>query len=226
MGGIEIPHDQGLQGHSDADVLLHAVTDALLGAAALGDIGELFPDTDPDNRGRDSSEMLLAALAKVAEAGFRVVNVDCIVFAQRPKLSPHKETLQKRLAELLGIEAAEVGVKAKTGEGVGEIGREEVMMAQCVALLEKMDSTEDLPKATRARLGRGPIAMLVGGIGTGTLMSMWGTHLFVQGWTLRGGDGNFFGVLAVKGAYCLGGMLIGLIGACLALSSAAVLAKR
>ena len=139
MGGIEIPHDQSLQGHSDADVLLHAVTDALLGAAALGDIGELFPDTDAANRGRDSSEMLLQALAKVTAAGFRVANVDCIVFAQRPKLSAHKGALRKRLAELLGIEAGDVGVKAKTGEGVGEIGREEVMMAQCVALLEKAD---------------------------------------------------------------------------------------
>jgi 2-C-methyl-D-erythritol 2,4-cyclodiphosphate synthase len=123
-------------GHSDADVLLHAVTDALLGAAALGDIGELFPDTDEANRGRDSAEMLEAAVARLAERGFRVVNVDCIVFAQRPKLSLYKDALRQRIAELLGIAAADVGVKAKTGEGVGEVGREEIIMAQCVALVE------------------------------------------------------------------------------------------
>jgi 2-C-methyl-D-erythritol 2,4-cyclodiphosphate synthase len=123
-------------GHSDADVLLHAVTDALLGAAALGDIGELFPDTDEANRGRDSAEMLEAAVARLAERGVRVVNVDCIVFAQRPKLSLYKDALRQRIAELVGIAAADVGVKAKTGEGVGEVGREEIIMAQCVALVE------------------------------------------------------------------------------------------
>ena len=131
-----IPHSQGLVGHSDADVLLHAVTDALLGAVALGDIGELFPDTDPANRGRDSAGMLQAALEKVASAGYRVVNLDCIVFAQRPKLSAYKDPLRRRVAEILQIDPALVGVKAKTGEGVGEVGREETMMAQCVVLLE------------------------------------------------------------------------------------------
>jgi 2-C-methyl-D-erythritol 2,4-cyclodiphosphate synthase len=93
LGGLEIPHDRHLVGHSDADVLLHAVTDALLGAAALGDIGELFPDTDPANRGRDSADMLTRAYAAVNEAGYELVNLDCIVFAQRPKLSPHKGAL-------------------------------------------------------------------------------------------------------------------------------------
>ena len=131
-----IPHGQGLVGHSDADVLLHAVTDALLGAAAMGDIGELFPDTDPANRGRDSAGMLQAALEKVVAAGYRVVNLDCIVFAQRPKLSAYKDPIRRRVAEILQIDAALVGVKAKTGEGVGEVGREETMMAQCVVLLE------------------------------------------------------------------------------------------
>ena len=136
MGGIEIAHDRHLVGHSDADVLLHAITDAILGAAALGDIGDLFPDTDAANRGRDSADMLARAAAKVREAGFRIENLDCIVFAQRPKLTPHKAEIRRRIAEILQVAEVQIGVKAKTGEGVGEIGREEVMMAQCVALLQ------------------------------------------------------------------------------------------
>jgi 2-C-methyl-D-erythritol 2,4-cyclodiphosphate synthase len=136
LGGLDIPHDKRPVGHSDADVLLHAVTDALLGAAASGDIGELFPDTDPANRGRDSAEMLSHALELVRSAGYRLANVDTIVFAERPKLSPHKEALRRRLAELLALDVACVGLKAKTGEGVGEVGREEVIMAQAVVLLE------------------------------------------------------------------------------------------
>lgn len=137
LGGLEIPHDQHLLGHSDADVLLHAVTDAVLGAAGLGDIGELFPDTAAENRGRDSAEMLTTALAHARNAGYRVVNADCIVFAQRPKLSAQKLALQARLAELLGTAADAVGIKAKTGELVGPVGREEAIMAQCVVLLER-----------------------------------------------------------------------------------------
>jgi 2-C-methyl-D-erythritol 2,4-cyclodiphosphate synthase len=117
-------------------VLLHAITDAILGAAALGDIGELFPDTDEANRGRDSAEMLALAHAKVVEAGYRVVNLDCIVFAQRPKLSPYKEAIRERIAAILEIASDSVGVKAKTGEGVGSVGQEEAIMAQCVVLLE------------------------------------------------------------------------------------------
>jgi 2-C-methyl-D-erythritol 2,4-cyclodiphosphate synthase len=136
LGGVEIPHDKHLVGHSDADVLLHAVTDALLGAAAVGDIGELFPDTDPANRGRDSAEMLARARDHVADAGYRIVNLDSIIFAQRPKLSTCKDAIRRRMAELLQVEAACVGVKAKTGEGVGEVGREEIIMAQAVVLLE------------------------------------------------------------------------------------------
>lgn len=136
LGGLDIPHEKNLLGHSDADVLLHAVTDALLGAAGLGDIGEQFPDTDPANRGRDSADMLMRARELVAKAGYRVVNLDSIVFAQRPKLSPYKDAIKGRLAELLRIDAACVGVKAKTGEGVGEVGREEIIMAQAVVLLE------------------------------------------------------------------------------------------
>jgi len=137
LGGIDIPHDRRAIGHSDADVLLHAITDALLGAAALGDIGELFPDTDEKNRGRDSADMLSLAMAKVRDAGYAVANIDCIVMAQRPRLSPHKESIQRRVAQILGISPQQVGVKAKTGEGVGAIGREEAIMAQCVALLKR-----------------------------------------------------------------------------------------
>lgn len=135
LGGIEIPHDRHLIGHSDADVLLHAVTDAILGAAALGDIGEMFPDTDSSNRGRDSAEMLALAHRAVQGANYAIANLDCIVFAQRPKLSAYKPALRGRIAEILGLSPEQVGVKAKTGEHSGEIGREEVMMAQCVALL-------------------------------------------------------------------------------------------
>jgi len=136
VGGVRVPHDRHLVGHSDADVLLHAVTDAILGAAALGDIGELFPDTDEANRGRDSGEMLQLARRLVRDAGFRIVNLDCIVFAQRPRLTPHKPAIRQRIAELLGIKPDQVGLKAKTGEDLGNVGREEAILAQCVALLE------------------------------------------------------------------------------------------
>ena len=138
LGGVDIPHDHGLVGHSDADVLLHAVTDALLGAAALGDIGEMFPDNAPENRGRDSADMLRLAMERVVAAGWRVVNVDCIVFAQLPKLSPHKEAIRRSIGALLRVPPECVGVKAKTGELVGPVGRQEAMMAECVALLERI----------------------------------------------------------------------------------------
>ena len=136
MGGVDVPHDRQLVGHSDADALLHAVIDALLGAAALGDVGQMFPDTDPENRGRDSGEMLRAARDAVAAIGWRIVNIDCIVFAQRPKLLPYRQAIRQRMADLLDIEPERISVKAKTGEHVGTIGLEEVIEAQCVALLE------------------------------------------------------------------------------------------
>ena len=136
MGGIDIPHDRELIGHSDGDVLLHAVIDALLGAAALGDVGQMFPDTDPVNRGRDSGEMLVAARDAVAAVGWQIGNIDCIVFAQRPKLLPHRQAMRQRMAEMLGIDPERVSLKAKTGEHVGPVGLEEVIEAQCVALLE------------------------------------------------------------------------------------------
>lgn len=137
IGGIELPHDKQLIGHSDADVLLHAITDALLGAAVLGDIGELFPDTDPANKGRDSGEMLRAAHERLIAANFKIVNLDCIVFAEQPKLSPFKNSIRMRIAELLDLPADHVGVKAKTGEGVDAVGRCEAIAAQCVALVAR-----------------------------------------------------------------------------------------
>jgi 2-C-methyl-D-erythritol 2,4-cyclodiphosphate synthase len=118
---------------------LHALTDALLGAAALGDIGELFCDKDPANRGRDSAEMLQAAWQQVAARGFRIVNLDCIVFAQQPKLTPFKLPMRQRIATVLNLAVDCVGLKAKTGEAVGPVGRQEALMAQCVALLEQVD---------------------------------------------------------------------------------------
>ena len=136
LGGIDIPFDRHLIGHSDSDVLLHAVTDALLGAACLGDIGELFPDNAAENRNRDSADMLAVAARQVCEAGYAIGNLDCIVFAQEPKLKPYKRTIAERLASILGIHPDDVGVKAKTGEGVGPVGRGEAIMAQCVALIE------------------------------------------------------------------------------------------
>ncbi len=139
LGGIDIPHDRESIGHSDADALLHAVIDALLGAAALGDVGQMFPDTDPENRGRDSAEMLTAALEAVAALGWKIINIDCIVFAQRPKLLPHRQVIRQRVADILGIEPERVGLQAKTGEGIGSIGREEAIAVQCVALLETRD---------------------------------------------------------------------------------------
>jgi 2-C-methyl-D-erythritol 2,4-cyclodiphosphate synthase len=135
LGGIDIPHDREMIGYSDADVLLHAITDALLGAAALGDIGQMFPDTDPINRGRDSTQMLRAALDAVSAVGWKICNLDCIVFAQRPKLLTHKQTIRERLAEILDLEPERVGLQAKTGELVGPVGHEEAIEAECVVLL-------------------------------------------------------------------------------------------
>ncbi|HBT77979.1 MAG TPA: 2-C-methyl-D-erythritol 2,4-cyclodiphosphate synthase [Planctomycetaceae bacterium] len=137
LGGIAISHDRTLYGHSDADVLLHTVTDAVLGAAALGDIGDLFPDTDPVNRGRDSAQMLRTALEEVVRTGWTVVNLDCIVFAQRPKIGPYKDQIRRRIAELLEIAPDRVGIKAKTGEHVGPIGREEAVSCEAIVLLKR-----------------------------------------------------------------------------------------
>ncbi|MHB0955579.1 MAG: 2-C-methyl-D-erythritol 2,4-cyclodiphosphate synthase [Pirellulaceae bacterium] len=140
LGGIDVPHTAHLLGHSDADVLLHAVTDALLGAIAAGDIGDLFPDTDEVNRNRDSAQMLRGAWERVRQAGYHLQNLDCIVFAQRPKLTMYKQSIRQRLADILGIAVEQVGLQAKTGEEVGPIGREEAVAAQCVVLLSRPDA--------------------------------------------------------------------------------------
>ena len=137
IGGITIPHDRAAIGHSDADVLLHAITDAILGAAALGDIGEMFPDTDPANKGRDSADMLRRAAARVAAAGWRLANLDCVILAQRPKILPHRPAMRRRIAEILGVEESAVWLMAKTGESVGPIGEELAIGAECVVLLER-----------------------------------------------------------------------------------------
>ena len=124
-------------GHSDADLLLHAITDALLGATAMGDIGHLFPDTDPANRRRDSGEMLTVAKEMVTECGWSIGNIDCILFAQRPKIGPHRAAIRQQIAKILGISIDQIEVKAKTGECVGPIGREEAISAEAIALLYK-----------------------------------------------------------------------------------------
>jgi len=132
LGGVEIPHHRGLDGHSDADVLAHAITDAILGAAALGDIGQHFPDTDPRYKGADSIELLRAAIEVVNEHGWRVEFVDATVMMERPKLAPHRAAIMARLSEAVG---ADVHVKATTGEKMGFVGREEVVAALAVATL-------------------------------------------------------------------------------------------
>ena len=136
LGGIDVAHDKSLAGHSDGDVLLHAIVDAVLGAVAAGDVGQMFPDTDPANRGRDSAEMLEAARDAAESLGWRIGNLDCIVHAERPKLLPHRQAIRKRIADILGIDPDHVSLQGKTGEKIGPVGREEVIVAQCVALLE------------------------------------------------------------------------------------------
>lgn len=137
LGGVRVDHPRGLAGHSDADVVLHAVTDALLGAAGLGDIGDLFPDTDPANKDADSRLFLAEALRRLTAAGWRPVNLDVTVFAQEPKLGPVKGAIRDSLAGLLGLPADAVNVKAKTGEKVGHIGRGEALGCHAVVLIEK-----------------------------------------------------------------------------------------
>jgi 2-C-methyl-D-erythritol 2,4-cyclodiphosphate synthase len=137
LGGVRVEHPRGLVGHSDADVVLHAVTDALLGAAGLGDIGDAYPDTDPAYRDCDSAKFVRETLARLNQAGWHVVNVDVIVFAQEPKLGPIKAAIRASLAGLLGLNVADVNVKAKTGEKVGAIGRAEAIGCQVVALIDR-----------------------------------------------------------------------------------------
>lgn len=138
LGGVEIPHETGLLGHSDADVLLHAISDALLGAAAMGDIGKLFPDSDPAYAGADSLELLRRVGAHLGMAGYRVSNIDATVIAQAPKLAPHIYQMRKNIARVLSLEVSQVSVKATTEEGLGFSGEKQGMAAHAVCLIESV----------------------------------------------------------------------------------------
>ena len=135
IGGVDIPHHVGLLGHSDADVLLHAITDSILGAAALGDIGKHFPDTDPEFKGADSRKLLREAAKRVVATGYAIGNVDCTIIAQRPKMAPHIMSMRANIAADLGVDISQVNVKAKTNEKLGYLGREEGIAAESIALL-------------------------------------------------------------------------------------------
>lgn len=137
LGGVEIPHELGLLGHSDADVLAHAVSDALLGAMRGGDIGKLFPDTDPAYEGADSLKLLAAVADKVRAEGYEILDVDSVIAAQRPKISPHRDRMRENLARAMGVPVDNVGVKATTTERLGFEGREEGISATAVALLHR-----------------------------------------------------------------------------------------
>ena len=137
LGGVKIDHHLGLLGHSDADVLLHAVSDALLGAAGLGDIGVHFPDTDPQYKGADSAVLLKVVGEKVAAAGYRISNIDVTMIAQKPKLKPHIPQMRSNIARVLGLEESRVNVKATTEEKLGFTGREEGLSCHAVCLLEE-----------------------------------------------------------------------------------------
>ena len=137
LGGVEIAHSAGLLGHSDADVLLHAITDAVLGAAGLGDIGRHFPDTDVQFKGADSAVLLAEAMRRVRAQGYELLNVDSTVIAQAPKLAPHMEAMCASVARALGVEVSQVNVKAKTAEKLGPVGMGQSIEARAVALLKK-----------------------------------------------------------------------------------------
>ena len=137
LGGVEISHTAGLLGHSDADVLLHAITDAVLGAAALGDIGRHFPDTDERFKGADSSVLLSEAMRRVRDRGWELVNLDSTIVAQSPKLAPHMAAIQASVAQALGVGAEQVNVKAKTAEKLGPVGQGQSIEARAVALLRQ-----------------------------------------------------------------------------------------
>jgi 2-C-methyl-D-erythritol 2,4-cyclodiphosphate synthase len=143
LGGMVIEFELGLDGHSDADVLLHAVTDAILGAAGLGDIGEWFPNTDPQWANADSAVFLWKAIHEVRSRGWEIANLDCTIHAERPKLSPYKCAISAQIAKLLGINENQVNVKAKTGEAVGPVGRQEAMDADAVVLLVRRRDAHD-----------------------------------------------------------------------------------
>ncbi len=135
IGGVDIPYEKGLEGHSDADVLVHAIADALLGAAKMGDIGKFFPDTDPKYKDANSLELLSLVAKMINTKGFRIEDIDSIIVAQEPKMAPYREQMQKNIAEALGMAASSVGIKATTTEGLGFEGRGEGISAKAVALL-------------------------------------------------------------------------------------------
>ena len=137
LGGVDIPYEKGLLGHSDADALLHAITDALFGAAGLGDIGRHFPDTDPAFKGADSGVLLTEAAARVRAAGWLIANVDSTIVAQAPKMAPHIPAMRERIAALLGLSADQVNVKAKTAEKLGPVGQGLSIEARAVVLLQR-----------------------------------------------------------------------------------------
>lgn len=139
IGGMNIPAEFHAIGHSDADVLLHAITDAVLGAADCGDIGRLFPDTDEVNRDRNSAEFLIEALRLVRRKGWEVVNFDCVVLAQRPKIADHIDQMRQTISEIANLSPNQVGIKGKTGEGIGPIGHSEAIAARCVVLLYRAE---------------------------------------------------------------------------------------
>ncbi len=143
LGGVDIDHAQGLLGHSDADVLLHAITDALLGAAGLGDIGGVFPDSDPRHAGADSRVLLARAMQDVRALGWEPVNVDCTVHAQVPRLAPYRAAMQQRIAEAMGMRPEFVNVKAKTAERLGFVGRQEGIAASAICLLRRASRPPD-----------------------------------------------------------------------------------
>ncbi len=135
LGGMDVDVDFHLVGHSDADVLLHAITDSLLGAANLGDIGELFPDTASENKGRDSAEMLSLAATKVYSAGWQIANLDCVLLAERPKILPLKRSICLRISQILNVDVDQISLKGKTGERTGDVGEGRIMQAIATCLL-------------------------------------------------------------------------------------------
>lgn len=139
LGGIRIEHTHGLLGHSDADALMHAITDAVLGAAGLGDIGRHFPDTDPQFKGADSVVLLVEAVARVKAAGWRLGNIDCTIVAQAPKMAPHIPLMREKIAQAVGLTPDAVNVKAKTAEKMGPVGEGKAIEARAVCLLQKQD---------------------------------------------------------------------------------------
>ncbi len=138
LGGVTIPHERGLQGHSDADALAHALCDALLGATADGDIGQHFPDKDPQWKGADSMTLLALVVARVTRAGWRIVNTDATIMAEAPKMAPHILAMRTRLAEVMEINISQVSVKAKTNEGMDAVGRREGIFVMATALVERV----------------------------------------------------------------------------------------